>query len=275
MNHDTAERLWMTASFKTNEEAMDALLSLPNSLPYSGNSTTGLDGGEDIDPDDDTYYDDTPTNDPELDPDYLAFLTEMPRHDAEPGPRCVSCGSRHICAPDGIIRCVACASKDIEYIPDWNAPDTQAPIHCSKCGGVLPGAPLCDDWACSCSFALPAAPLCAAVDMMPLVSSVASDFLEGSRQDAALLQTPNLIERWRDAVRKARAAQSPIEQREWLEQALSLTKLLISPSICSCGVAYNALTKRCEACDERERLMEDRRAHIAGTTRQRDAGVPF
>lgn len=35
----------------------------------------------------------------------------------EPGARCRACGCRSICAPDGVIRCVACGSTAIDYTP--------------------------------------------------------------------------------------------------------------------------------------------------------------
>lgn len=90
------------------------------------------------------------------------------------------------------------------------------------------------------------------------------------------LQTPNLRERLDHAIMKARAATSPILKREWTEEAFSLIERLADAgAVCGCGVAYNAMTGRCEACDERKRLKEDRRAHIGETGRQRDTGVPF
>lgn len=90
------------------------------------------------------------------------------------------------------------------------------------------------------------------------------------------LQTPNLRERLDHAIAKARSSCSPIERREWLDEAQSLCERLADASaICACGVAYNAMTGRCEACDERhEQLLEDRR-RFGAMADQRDAGVPF
>lgn len=109
------------------------------------------------------------------------------------------------------------------------------------------------------SQALPAAPAHTIEDHASDPFSTLDTSTAAGREDAALLQTPNLIERWRDAIAKARAATSRIEQREWTEHAISLTEMIVSPSTCSCGVAYSLTTGRCEACDERhEQLTEDR-----------------
>lgn len=121
----------------------------------------------------------------------------------------------------------------------------------------------------------PLAALTAAVEDISPCALSGLDTQDCGEQDAALLQSPNLRDRWQDAVNRARAAQSPIDRRIWTEHAISLTEMIVSPSVCACGVALNSLTKRCEACDERERMKEDRRAHIGVTERQRDAGVPF
>jgi hypothetical protein len=67
-------------------------------------------------------------------PDAITFV-------AEPGPRCLDCGCRHICAPDGTIRCVACASKNIEYVDDTEPAFVGLPAAPSQPLDIAPAAP--------------------------------------------------------------------------------------------------------------------------------------
>lgn len=132
---------------------------------------------------------------------------------------------------------------------------------------------------CGACLNLPVAPACVtisgALSRAPHTSSLAPIPSSSDGQEPTLLQSPNLRDRWQDAVNRARAAQSPIDRRIWTEHALSITEMIVSPSVCDCGVALSALTGRCEACDERhEQLMADRR-RFGAMAIQRDAGVPF
>lgn len=108
---------------------------------------------------------------------------------------------------------------------------------------ILPVAPA------TLQGALPRAP------HMPSVAPIPSN------SDGQAIQTPNLKERWLDAVTRARAATSPIERREWTEHAISLTELITdAATVCDCGVAYNAQTGQCDECiARREQLTEDHR----------------
>lgn len=92
---------------------------------------------------------------------------------------------------------------------------------------------------------------------MPSVDPIPSS---SDGQEPTLLQTPNLRDRLDLAITKARATQSPIDRREWTEEAQSLCERLVdTEAVCPCGVAYSLTTGRCEACDERhEQLTADR-----------------
>lgn len=130
-------------------------------------------------------------------------------------------------------------------------------------------------------FNAPLAALTAAVeDISPCALSGLDTHDCGGRVAAMsedfTFQSPNLRTRLDLAITKARTAQSPIDRREWTEEAQSLCERLVDiEAVCPCGVAYSLTTGRCEACDEQKRLIEERRTHIGVTGRQRDADVPF
>lgn len=196
-------------------DRIDATLA----LPYSGNSTTGLDGGLDIDPD---YDEDEPTcacgapdglpcicdvvdeatndPDPELNPDYLAFLSEMPT-----AVWCEHCG-------DPIF-------TDLSAVPQNTVLD-MPPVP-SATSNPLEGSRQAPSW----EFQSPNL---------------------RTRLDHA-------ISKARSATSRIDRREWEEEAQSLLE------RLVDADAVCSCGVAYNVQTGQCDECVARqEQLTADR-----------------